>query len=82
MFLNLIVDILFIGYFLVNKQLFKQNIKVLIFGVLTVQFISLGVLYERSEFEMSYLLSIFMTLFCVISLTHFETKKQHKKIYI
>lgn len=82
MLFNLVVDILFIGYFLVNKQLFKQNIKTLIFGVLTVQFIALGVLYERSELDALYLISGLMTLFCVISLTHFETKKQQGKIAI
>ena len=73
--LGLVVNILFICYFLNSKQFFRQNLKTLMFGVLTIQLISLGAVFFRGNITFVNIISRLITLFCIICLTLFESKK-------
>ena len=60
--------LLYFFYFTVLKQVFKECIKTLLLGVLTINFMYLGVVFQRNNIDLIDILFSIITLICFIKI--------------
>lgn len=60
--------LLYFFYFTVLKQVFKECIKTLLLGVLTINFMYLGVVFQRNNIDLIDISFSIITLICFIKI--------------
>lgn len=60
--------LLYFFYFTVLKQVFKECIKTLLLGVLTINFMYLGVVFQRNNIDLIDISFSIVTLICFIKI--------------